>query len=352
MDTLQWRAFEAWCEHSDEGLLVVDSSGKVCLMNARLQALLKIDQVPESAAELLSQTEGSMPELRILLDQSNRLDQAQWGSLRVQKYPPQRLGWRQVPLTENDDVVGSIIVFQDASAQGQLEIAKQSFLSMISHDLRTPLSTILGFAELLDNNRGKLSDEEQREFLGHIIKNANQLSRYTQIALDIMYLEADLQSFEIQPVFLDRFVRHWLTDAVHRFPADRLLFHNGAPGDPMTQIAPAALHKILYILVEFALTESPPDMPVGIHLNYDAVRAHVTIQHKAPDLSAADAALLFRLMHPRDLSEMGRPHLHRMQLYVASLLAERQQGALTLHGKENHEYHIDLALPLMTAASA
>jgi hypothetical protein len=57
-------------------------------------------------------------------------------------------------------------------------------------------------------------------------------------------------------------------------------------------------------------------------------------------------------MHPRDLSESGRPQLHRMQLYVASLLAERQQGYLTLRGRDDSYYQIDLALPLMVEATS
>lgn len=63
-------------------------------------------------------------------------------------------------------------------------------------------------------------------------------------------------------------------------------------------------------------------------------------------MSQEDAAVLFRLLHPRDLSEVGRPHLHRMQLYVASLLAERQDGYLTLRGQEDEYYELDLAVPI------
>lgn len=327
---------------------MVDATGAIRLVNARLCDLLMLDEPPATLEYLLRETARSVPELRMLLDFDRRLEQAQWGNLLVQKNPPRRLNWHQSALFDGDELAGVLTVFRDANAYGQLELAKQSFLSMISHDLRTPLSTILGFAELLYHNQGHLSDDEQAEFLEHIIKNATQLSRYTQIALDIMFLEANMQSFDMEPVFLHRFVKHWLSDAVHRFPAERLVYHNGTPDDPMTRIAPAALHKILSILVEFALAESPPGDPVNIHLDYDRGQAHVTVQHQAPGLSAAEAAGLFRLMVSRDLSELGRPPLHRMQLYVASLLAERQHGSLILRSAGNQVYQIVLALPLVS----
>jgi signal transduction histidine kinase len=346
MNDLSLLAMRAWSASSEEGILVTDQEGSISLINSRLQELLRLHTTPRTVSGLLRQIESGMPELDSLLAAPNPAYQAQWGTMRIQPFPPRRLIWQRIPLVESGSPVGSLVIFRNTVAQGQLEVAKQSFLSMISHDLRTPLSTILGFAELLYNNRGKLSDAEQAEFLEHIIENANDLSRYTQIALDIMFLEANLQNFEAESVFLNRFVKHWLTDALHRFPRERIRFQNGTVSDPLTRISPSALHRILYILTEFALAESPADEQIEMRLNYDRSRAHIIIQHNAPKLSPDDATMLFQLMNPRDLSEAGRPHLHRMQLYVACLLAERQQGYLALSDRGGQQYQLDLAVPL------
>jgi signal transduction histidine kinase len=351
MDTDSFRLLilKNWRDASGEGLLGIDSSGAVVVLNSRLQEWFGLDEVPATVTTLLTQTQELIPELGVLLAPQDSAEQAQWGTICIQKYPHCLLSWQQITLQDGDTPAGTLYIFRDRTVhEGQLELAKQSFLSMISHDLRTPLSTILGFAELLYHNRGNLSDDEQKEFIEHIIKNASELSRYTQIALDIMFLEANLQKFETEPVYLDRFVKHWLSDALHRFPAQRLIYHNGATSDPMAHIAPAALHRILYILAEFALAESPPNDLVEIHLKFNEKWAHILVQHKAPNLSAEDTALLFQLVQTRDLSEAGRPKLHRMQLYVASLLAQRQQGQLTLRGRDDHQFQIDLSLPLAT----
>jgi signal transduction histidine kinase len=350
MNDLNLLAMQAWSASSEEGVLITDLTECICLINPRLQELLKLRTTPRTVSALLRQAEGVMPELSSLLTASDSAYHVQWGNLRVPHYPMRRLVWQRMPLIDHDRLVGSLFIFRDAATQGQLDVAKQSFLSMISHDLRTPLSTILGFAELLYSSRGKLSDDEQAEFLEHIIQNANDLSRYTQIALDIMYLEANSQNFEAESVFLNRFVKHWLSDALHRFPVERIVFQNGTVTDPLAQVAPSALHRILYILAEFALAESPPDEPVEMRLNYNGAQAHIMIQHYAPGLSATDAAMLFQLMNPRDLSEAGRPLLHRMQLYVACLLAERQQGYLALHDQGEQRYQLDLAIPLASAS--
>jgi len=346
MDSVQLLALQAWYTTSNEGLLVIDTSGNICLINPRLRELLGLRETATRVDELLVQTRKTVPELPSLLESNNIGDQTRWGNVRVQGVPPRRVSWKQTPLFDQGQRVGSLFIFGDAASEGQLELTKQSFLSMISHDLRTPLSTIVGFADLLKSHQGNPLDAEQREFLEHIIKNANELSRYTQIALDIMFLEATSHDFEVEPVTLEDFVKHWLSDAIHRFPAQRLVYQNGGRKGPVAQIAPSALHKILHILVEFALQESPADQNISIQLAYGTSQAHIRIDHKAPRLSPEDAVALFQLMHPRDLSESGRPHLHRMQLYVAGLLAERQHGLLTLNKKENDDYQFDIALPL------
>ncbi len=340
-------SLDAWASMSSEGVLVVEPDGTISMFNPSLKSLLYLDAVPNSVDELLKVTGDTIPELATLLKMAVRSEQVRWGNLVVRRQPSQRLTWQQIPLHDEGKFIGTITVIREASGQGA-DLTKQSFLSMISHDLRTPLSTILGFAELMYNNRDSLSGEEQEEFLRHIIKNANDLTAYTQIALDILFLEANLQAFEVESASLSSAVQRWLADAKHRLSADRILFQTGPEDAPLVRLAPPALYRVLDILVEFALVESPPDERVLITLTYNAAQAHLVIRHKAPDLSKDDAVMLFQMMHPRDLSESGRPKLHRMQLYVASLLAQRQQGYLALHVLPKSTYEIDLALLLAT----
>ena len=116
--------------------------------------------------------------------------------------------------------------------------------------------------------------------------------------------------------------------------------------ETIANAAAPALHKILHILAEFALEEAAPNDQVVIWLEHDPLQAHLVVEYRAPELDSADAASLFRLMHPRDLSQAGRPNLARMQLYVATLLAERQQGYLTMSGRPDQHYQMHLVLPL------
>lgn len=346
MDTLQFSALRRWSELTREGVLAVDHSGHILILNPKLRDRLALHPPPQTVKALVTQVSKNAPELKRLLSVELFSPQTAWGSLQIAGHPAQQMLWERAPLFADDEVVGTLFIFRDAVSEGQRKLAKQSFLGMLSHDLRTPLSTILGFAELLYNNLDTLGREEQTEFLEHIINNASQLSRYIQIALDVMYLEADLQNFETEVVSLQHFVKHWITDASYRLSVHQLTFQNGAEIAPMAYASPEALHRILYILAEFALAEAPEGETIRLNLSTDSLYAHVIVEHRAPDLRSEDIPNLFRIAQPRDLSDAGRPKLHRMQLYVAHLLAERQQGHLSIHERPEQMYELDLAMPL------
>lgn len=336
-----------WGSCSSEGVLVFDNTGTIQFANTRLSELLSTPDIPPTTLALLQAVEPAIPALRSVLRPAQEGEKTCWGHLVPQSGQTHRLAWQRVPLEDADISGGTVVVFREDATEGRLRLGKQSFLSTISHDLRTPLSAIVGFAELLRNNVGGLTEDEQREFLGHIVKNANDLTRYAQIALDIMFLEASPDHFELEDVFLARFVRHWLHDATHRFPTHQVELLNGIGGEePRARVSPAALHKILHILLEFALRESPDDGSIEIRLDQHDAEAHVVLRHQAPHLTQEEAGRLFALMAPRDLSEERRPQLHRMQLYVASLLAERQDGSLVLRQRPDLAFELDLAMTL------
>ncbi|MCL4553933.1 MAG: ATP-binding protein, partial [Actinobacteria bacterium] len=82
------------------------------------------------------------------------------------------------------NVVGAVAVFQDITRQKQAERMKDDFLSLVSHDLKTPLTTIKGYASTLIQDDVDWSEEEQKRFLRVIGQEADRLTRRVQDLLD------------------------------------------------------------------------------------------------------------------------------------------------------------------------
>ncbi|MBS3808133.1 MAG: response regulator [Bacteroidales bacterium] len=64
---------------------------------------------------------------------------------------------------------------------------KNAFLANISHEIRTPLNSIMGFSELLDNPQ--LSEDDQRNYIGHVKNSGNQLLRIVSDILDVSFIQ-------------------------------------------------------------------------------------------------------------------------------------------------------------------
>ena len=81
--------------------------------------------------------------------------------------------------------------------------AKSSFLSSMSHELRTPLNAILGFAQILNSDALPASDDQKREFAGHIVKAGRHLLTLINEILDLAKIESGAVSLSLEPVGVD-----------------------------------------------------------------------------------------------------------------------------------------------------
>jgi signal transduction histidine kinase/CheY-like chemotaxis protein len=81
--------------------------------------------------------------------------------------------------------------------------AKSAFLSSMSHELRTPLNAILGFAQILGSDAFPATDEQKREFAGHIVKAGNHLLTLINEILDLAKVESGAVALSMEPVGVD-----------------------------------------------------------------------------------------------------------------------------------------------------
>lgn len=96
---------------------------------------------------------------------------------------------RTSPIGEEDHYAGMVFLGQDVTRERQLDRLKSEFISTAAHELRTPMTAILGFSELL-REEGNFSAEEQRDFLKVIHDKADDLASLLDDLLDLSRIEA------------------------------------------------------------------------------------------------------------------------------------------------------------------
>lgn len=107
------------------------------------------------------------------------------------------------PLRQNETLVGAVIILRDITDEKNLDEAKNSFISLSSHQLRTPLTSIRWFAEmLLDGDAGKLN-KNQRHFTERIYQGTDRMINLVNLLLQIARVEA--KRVIVEPVAVNLF---------------------------------------------------------------------------------------------------------------------------------------------------
>jgi two-component system phosphate regulon sensor histidine kinase PhoR len=102
---------------------------------------------------------------------------------------------------KKDEVIGCVVVFRDTTKEREIDRAKSEFVSLASHQLRTPLSAINWYTEMiLDGDTGRINSK-QRQYLKEIYSGNQRMVELVNALLNVSRLE--LGTFVIQPKLTD-----------------------------------------------------------------------------------------------------------------------------------------------------
>lgn len=160
----------------------------------------------------------------------------------------------------------------------QLDRLKNNFVNMISHDLRTPLTSILGYAEFLeDESAGPLSGK-QREFVTQIERSAARLDHMVQDLLEIARLDAGAFELKCQGVDFGRLAEEVVASLLPQFEARRLRLEAQVPAQPlMAWLDRDLIERVLLNLLSNAIKFTPSGGTIRISASVvdGAVRCEV-----------------------------------------------------------------------------
>jgi two-component system, OmpR family, sensor kinase len=230
---------------------------------------------------------------------------------------------------DSADELGQLaITFNQMQQQlARLESAREKFIATASHELRTPVFSLGGFVELLEDE--DLDEETRRRFLDQVKDQVERLRKLSVDLLDLSSLESgslELRPEQVELGELTRSVSGEFEPALARH--DSHLELRLASRTIEAQCDPVRVAQIMRILIDNALTHTP----AGRQIVVTAARSedHVRLAVR-DDGNGIDPAVLPRIFEPfftgDDLQGSG------LGLAIASELAERMSGRLSVHSE-------------------
>ena len=187
------REFDAITENMREGFLIVDNKCSILSSNRSALRLLGIDdaQKPENLHQAVCS--GKLLDL---------VDNALAGTRGDEEITVGGGTWQLFanPVITAGHVTGAIIIFMDVTEREQREALRREFSANVSHELKTPLTSITGFAELM--KEGMVPKEKMQEFSGDIYREARRLIDLVDDIIQLSRLDEGTANFSKSPVDL------------------------------------------------------------------------------------------------------------------------------------------------------
>ncbi|EKY30375.1 putative histidine kinase KdpD [Brevundimonas diminuta 470-4] len=180
----------------------------------------------------------------------------------------------------------------NARLAAEADKLRSALLTSLSHDLKTPLASILGSAGALRDYSTSLTDSGRVELLTTIVEEAERLNRFIANLLDMTRLESGAAAVSLTPLFIGDSVGSALRRAEKILALHRVDL--AVPPDlPMVRLDPVLFEQVLFNLLDNARKYAPSGSRIGLRAWAD--ESHVTLQvvDEGPGIPPDDLTRIF-----------------------------------------------------------
>jgi two-component system, OmpR family, sensor kinase len=230
-----------------------------------------------------------------------------------------------LPVTSRDELGQLTATFNRMQQQlRRVDVARKEFIATASHELRTPIFSLGGFVELLQDE--DLDEETRREFLETMGEQVERLQKLSVDLLDLSRLDSGEVELHTEPVDLAELTRSIAGEFRPRLAEHRTDLRLDVPEDgPSAQCDRERVAQIMRILLDNALRHTPAGTDVTVSANRYNGAAELTVADTGPGLPAGARAKVFERFYTGDAARGAG-----LGLAIARELAERMDGRLVL----------------------
>lgn len=246
------------------------------------------------------------------------------------------------PISKNGVLVGTVIEVQDITERKRLERRGDEFLSLASHELKTPITSIMGFAELLLRRAQKRqTPEPELKVLESINRQADRLTRLITDMLDVSRIATDKLTIQFEDVDLSAFLHEVV---------EQLQMVNGSHTFTLNDSYPCIvyanhdrLQQVMLNLLSNAIHHSPEHSTIRITLQQVRHEAIVSVQDEGVGIPKEKQAKLFqRFYQAQEQPARGMG----LGLYISREIIERHGGMIWVVSEEGKGSTFSFSLPL------
>lgn len=253
--------------------------------------------------------------------------------------------WSQVKARavfgKNRKVETVVTIINDITEQKELERKKDDFISIASHELKTPLTSIKGYVHLAKREHGP--KDKHLEYLNKIDRQLDNLTELIQDLLDLGRIGGGKLSYKTQKVHMSKLISDVVSDLQQVAPERTIVLQNGirkkVRGDKNR------ISQVLINLITNAIKYSPRNKKVLVRATEDKKSVHIAVRDYGIGIEKSEKDKIFdRFYRVKDAKGKTFPGLG-IGLYLSKAIVARHNGKIWVDSKKGEGSTFHFVLP-------
>ena len=310
-----------------EGVVVSDRNNRVVLFNPAAQQMFGLvpHQVIDQPIQRVCELGGFYP----LLNRIRELGrEGAAGGREALDVKGQRLKVSISALADDSgEFAGMVLSIRDVTVEEQVDRMKTDFISTVSHELKTPLTSMMGSLQLL-LNRGKWLTETERQLLTVCYRNTQRLIRLIGEILDISGIESGGMAFKFKPISIGE-VTVYAVEEINSYAMGRdISIVNSIPQQlPLVHGDSDRLIQVMTNLLSNAIKFSPEGKVVMVSAKQEGNYVTVSVSDRGNVIQWSDREKLFKKFQQLEGCD-GKIGGSGLGLAICKEIVERHHGRI------------------------
>ena len=280
-------------ENMQEGLVILDEKLAILSINASARALFQVTGEECFGRHILTLNRSDTFQ-KVIADAKDGEAQEEVLELDAKYYQ-----LFANPVLEQGSVKGIVLLILDITERWQAEKMRQEFSANVSHELKTPLTSISGYAELMKN--GLVRPEDISDFAGRIYKEASRLISLVEDIIELSRLDEGDNELIFERMDLTNLCKGVAARLEDKAKKNKVAIR--VTGDPTDIIAaPHLIEEMVYNLCDNAIKYNRPDGRVDVSVTQMDTRVVLTVSDNGIGIPKEDHQRIFERFYRVDKS--------------------------------------------------
>jgi signal transduction histidine kinase len=247
--------------------------------------------------------------------------------------------------------LGGYLFWRDMRREARLADLRTQFVSSVSHELKTPLTSIRMFAELLQMRKN--NDPQQTRFLDTIVSESERLTRLLNNVLDFSRIERGQKTYHLQPAPLAEVVQAAVRTIQYPLTQGIVLALDVCEGIPPVAVDRDALQQAILNLLTNAMKYSGEHREIGLRLCTENGTALIQVSDRGIGIPEKEQERIFEKFYRVPIPENREISGTGLGLSLVAHIAEAHGGSIHVKSRpgEGSTFSIRIPLPAVAGGS-